>query len=57
MPTQTDKTNQLNDYNRNIKHIDNTQYFFKRAALDAFNLSAGILITVIMIFRLQKSNV
>jgi|SaaInlV_150m_DNA_3_1039698.scaffolds.fasta_scaffold156171_1 hypothetical protein len=57
MPTQTDKTNQTNDHNRNMKHIDNTHFFYKRAALDAFNLSAGILITVIMIFRLQKSNI
>jgi hypothetical protein len=57
MPTTVDKTNQMNNYNRNTTQYENTQYFYKRAVLDAFNLSAGILITGIMIFRLKNSNV
>ena len=56
-PTDTDKTNQINNHNRNIVDYANTLSYYKQDALAAFNLSAGILITAIMIFRLKNSNI
>jgi len=57
MPTNNDKIIQQKNHNRNIADYANILSYYKHDALTAFNLSAGILITVIMIFRLKNSNV
>jgi hypothetical protein len=56
-PTDVDAKNQANNHGTNMKHLENTEYFYSRSLLAAVNLSAGILITAIMIFRLKNSSV
>jgi hypothetical protein len=56
-PTDIDATNQMNNHGAKMKHLENTEYFYSRSLLAAVNLSAGILITAIMIFRMKNSNV
>ena len=56
-PTDIDAKKQAANHNANLNHLENTRYFYQRSLLNAVNLSAGILIATIMIFRLKKSNV
>lgn len=56
-PTDVHETIQINNHNRNIADYANRLSYYKHDALAAFNLSAGIFITAIMIFRLKNSNV
>ena len=56
-PTDIDAKNQVENHGANMKHLENTEYFYSRSLLAAVNLSAGILITAIMIFRLKNSSV
>ena len=56
-PTDVDAKNQEVKHGVNMKHLENTEYFYSRSLLAAVNLSAGILITAIIIFRMKKSNV
>lgn len=56
-PTDTDATNQVNKHGANMTHLKNTEYFYSRSLLAAVNLSAGILVTAIIIFRMKNSNV
>ena len=48
---------QINQHNTNMNHFENTYYFYQRALLEAMNLSVGILVTAIMIFRMKNSNI
>ena len=48
---------QLIDHKTSMVRLEHTSYFYQRALLDAINLSAGILITGIMIFRIKNSNI
>ena len=41
-------------HNMDVSNYDSVNYFYQRALLDSFNLSIGILITAIMIFK-QKN--
>ena len=43
-----------NKHKMNMEKYDNTDYFYQRALLNSINLSVGILITAIMIFRMKK---
>lgn len=43
--------------NTNNTRLNDTRYFHQRALLQSVNLSVGILITAIMIFKLKNSNV
>jgi len=56
-PTVIDAKTQAVKHDANLNHLENTRYFYQRSLLDAVNLSAGILIAAIMIFRLKNSNV
>lgn len=56
-PTDIDAKKQAVNHDANMKQLENTEYFYNRSLLTAVNLSAGILITAIMIFRLKNSNV
>jgi hypothetical protein len=56
-PTDVDAKKQANNHDANMKKLENTEYFYSRSLLAAVNLSAGILITAIMIFRLKNSSV
>jgi hypothetical protein len=56
-PTDIDARNQVNKHGTNMKQLENAKYFYSRSLLAAVNLSAGILITAIIIFRMKKSNV
>lgn len=56
-PTDVDAKNQAVNHGAKMKHLENTEYFYSRSLLAAVNLSAGILITAIMIFRLKNSSV
>ncbi len=56
-PTDIDAKNQVVKHDANMNHLENTRYFYQRALLDAVNLSAGIFIAAIMIFKLKNSNV
>jgi len=48
---------QINHHNKNMNHFENTYYFNQRALLDAMNLSVGILVTGIMIYKMKNSNI
>ena len=52
-PTDVDAKKQAMNHGANMKHLENTVYFYNRSLLAAVNLSAGILITALMIFRLK----
>ena len=41
-------------HNRDVSNYNYVDYFYQRALLDSFNLSIGILITAIFIFK-QKN--
>lgn len=41
-------------HSMNIQKYDNTDFFYQRALIHSINLSVGILITTIMIFRIKK---
>ncbi len=41
-------------HNMNMQKNDNTNYLYQRAILNSLNLSVGILITAVMIFRMKK---
>ena len=41
-------------HNMNMQKNDNTSYLYQREILNSLNLSVGILITAVMIFRMQK---
>ena len=56
-PTDIDAKNQAENHGAKMKHLENTENFYSRSLLAAVNLSAGILITAIMIFRLKNSSV
>ena len=56
-PTEIDARNQVNKHGANMKQLENAEYFYSRSLLAAVNLSAGILITAIIIFRMKNSNV
>ena len=56
-PTDIDAKKQAVKHDANLNHLENTRYFYQRALLDAVNLSAGILIAAIMIFKLKNSNI
>ncbi len=51
MPTADEVIEKHNEALQKNHDID---YFYQRALLDSFNLSVGILITTIMIFRINK---
>jgi len=51
MPTADEVIEKHNEALQKNYDID---YFYQRALLDSFNLSVGILITTIMIFRINK---
>jgi len=56
-PTYIDAKKQAVKHDANLNHLENTRYFYQRALLDAVNLSAGIFIAAIMIFKLKNSNI
>jgi hypothetical protein len=41
-------------HNMNMQKNDNTNFFYQRTILNSLNLSVGILITAVMIFRMKK---
>jgi len=41
-------------HNMNMQKNDNTNLFYQRTILNSLNLSVGILITAVMIFRMKK---
>jgi len=43
----------IEKHKEDMEHNDNTNFFYQRALLDSFNLSIGILITAIVIFRMK----
>lgn len=57
MATIADAKNEMNKRGKNNQQLDDTYYFHQRALLQSVNLSVGILITAIMIFRMKNSNV
>jgi|TARA_B110000467_G_C18177954_1_gene398910 hypothetical protein len=44
----------IEQHNEALQKNNDIDYFYQRALLDSFNLSVGILITTIMIFRITK---
>jgi hypothetical protein len=56
-PTDVDAKKQAVKHGVNMKNLEYTEYFYSRSLLAAVNLSAGILITAIMIFRLKNASV
>jgi len=57
MATITDANHEMNKRSKNNQQLNDTQYFHQRALLQSVNLSVGILITAIMIFRMKNSNI
>ena len=57
MATIEDAKHEIKKRNTNNTHLDNTQFFHQRALLQSVNLSVGILITAIMIFKMKISNI
>jgi hypothetical protein len=51
MPTEAEV---IETHNEALQKNNDIDYFYQRALLDSFNLSIGILITTIMIFRMNK---
>ena len=41
-------------HNMNMQKNNNMNYLYQRAILNSLNLSVGILITAVMIFRMKK---
>ena len=41
-------------HNMNMQNNDNTHFFYQRTVLNSLNLTVGILITAVMIFRMKK---
>jgi hypothetical protein len=41
-------------HNMNMQKNDNTNFFYQRTILNSLNLTVGILITAVMIFRMKK---
>lgn len=56
-PTDVDAKKQADNHGANMKQLEHTEYFYSRSLLAAVNLSAGILITAIMIFRMKNASV
>ena len=44
----------VNYHNMYVQKNDNIYYLYQRAMLNSLNLSVGILITAVMIFRMKK---
>ena len=56
MSTVENAKTEIVQRNTNNTRLNDTRYFHQRALLQSLNLSVGILITAIMIFKLKNSN-